>query len=377
MTATNPSPGTRRVLLEANEEAAAYFRASLLADASIGPRRYLTDRGFEALLRDTPWTVGFAPAGWTHLRDHLRHLGFTDQTLLDAGLASTTRDGRPIDRFRDRLTFGIRDPTGDLVGFTARSAPRVAGGVPKYLNTPHTALYDKSRSLFGLGEHAARLRDGATPVLVEGPLDAIAVTLTNTDQARRVAPVSSCGTVLTVHQAALLGDLSPDDCVVVAFDRDQPGARAVARAYHVLRDRFASLQAVMLAPGSDPADQLQQTGPDGLGRQLTDRAPLATRIVDDYLATWPTRHDNAEAQIACLRGAARIVSTMTPADLTDQAARLPGLVNLSQELVTHELVEAAVRLTARRSQWPADRRAAAIRHGGAARMPGPTKTSRL
>ncbi len=195
MTAIHPNPsGTRRVLLEANEEAASYYRASLLAEVGAGPRRYLTDRGLgTALLQDdTSWTVGYAPAGWTHLRDHLRHLGFTDQTLLDTGLVSITRDGRVIDRFRDRLTFGIRDLQGGLLGFTARAAPQVPDTVPKYLNTPRTLLYDKSRSLFGLGEQTPHLRHGATPVLVEGPLDAIAIDLTNTDL-RQGGPTTRSG----------------------------------------------------------------------------------------------------------------------------------------------------------------------------------------
>jgi DNA primase len=383
MTTTDPSSGIRRVLLEVNEEAATFYRTSLLAEVGAGPRRYLTDRGFTALLHDTPWTVGYAPAGWTHLRDHLHHLGLTDQTLLDTGLVSITRDGRMIDRFRDRLTFGIRDLQGGLVGFTARAAPQVPDTVPKYLNTPRTLLYDKSRSLFGLGEHAPHLRDGATPVLVEGPLDAIAIDLTNTDltnvdlaRADRppgLAPVSPCGTALTDHQARLLSALN-NRRIIVAFDRDGPGARATAHAYQVLRDRFGSLKTAELPPGSDPADLLRQAGATGLRTHLANPTDLATRIVDDYLATWPTRDHNAEAKIACLRGAARLVAAMTITDLTHQAARLPGLVHLSQPIVTNELIEATVQLTGRRTRQTAHRQESAIRQGGAARVPGPICT---
>jgi DNA primase len=356
---TGPSDEHRRMLLAANEEAAAYFRASLLSDAGAGPRAYLTDRGFPALLNDNPWTVGFAPAGWTHLRDHLRHRGLSDQTLLDAGLASETRNGRFIDRFRDRLTFAIRDAGGHLVGFTARAAPRAGRQVPKYLNTPHTTLYDKSRSLFGLGEQAEHLQAGAAPVLVEGPLDALAVDLTNRDDAPRLAPVSPCGTALSTDQAALLRDLSSGDLVLVAFDGDEPGARAATRAYTLLRPGFATLCATRVPPAADPADLLRLTGPTGLRHHLNATIPLATRIVDDYLATWPQRHSNAEARIACLRGVARVVCGMTTSDLTNQAGRLPYLLGLSQETVTRELIEATAPRTPPRAAGVEARRAAA------------------
>jgi DNA primase len=346
MTDTAPCDD-RQLLLEAHEAAAMYFRDCLLADAGAGPRGYLTDRGFAALLHDTPWTVGYAPAGWTQLRDHLGHHGFTERTLLDAGLATTTRTGRLIDRFRDRLTFGIRDADGHLVGFTARCAPRAAPQVPKYLNTPRSSLYDKSRNLFGLGEQSAHLRNDAIPVLVEGPLDALAVDLTNRDHAPRFAPVSPCGTALTDHHAALLRAATSGDRILVAFDRDQPGAHAAARAYPLLRPRFGTLGATGVPPDTDPADLLRLSGPTGLRQHLKATTSLATRIVDDYLATWPQRHDNAEARVACLRGVARIVRGMTPPDLTEQAGRLPYLLGLTQETVTRELIAAAVPTTPR------------------------------
>ena len=102
-------------LVAAHEDAAEFYRRTLLGPEGAGPRRYLTERGFGALLDQTPWTVGYAPPGWTRLRDHLTDLGYRDQTLLDAGLTRTSRRGTPIDSFRNRLTFGIRDTDRALV----------------------------------------------------------------------------------------------------------------------------------------------------------------------------------------------------------------------------------------------------------------------
>ena len=140
------------------------------------------------------WTTGYAPPGWTALTGHLRSEGFTNQELLDAGLVLTTRRGTIVDRFRDRLTFGIRDAQGDLVGFTGRAAPGAGSDCPKYLNSPRTPIFDKRLLLFGLAEQTDRLTSGHVPVLTEGPLDAIAFTSTD------CVGVAVCGTALTDEQ---------------------------------------------------------------------------------------------------------------------------------------------------------------------------------
>jgi len=329
----------RAELVEANEEAARFFREQLHTGSAAGPRSYLEARGFAALLRDTPWTVGYAPAGWTTTRDHLLKQGFSPQVLLAAGLVSTTRTGGTIDRFRDRLTFGIRDLDGNLVGFTARCAPGASASVPKYLNTPRTALYDKSSSLFGLGEQAPNLRDGYNLVLVEGPLDALAVDLVNSAGSTRLAPLAACGTAITRAHGAVISRLAQGH-VIVALDRDPAGMKAAEAAYDALRDQLTSLLTASLPPRSDPAQTLATAGPSGLRRHLTQLRPLADSIVDHRIAARPNLGDNAEARVACLREVTRVVARMTPEDATHQAARLSGILGLDQATVTRELTDA-------------------------------------
>jgi len=162
------------------------------------PARYLIDRGFEALLDEIRWTIGYAPPGWTRLRDQLTSLGYTDETLLTAGLTCLNRRGTPIDCFRDRLTFGIRDTNRQLVGFTARCSPHTPLHVPKYLNTRTTSIYDKSQVLFGLGE--ATDPDPGPVVLTEGPLDTVAADLACIDRVRP-RPLALCGTAVTQDTA--------------------------------------------------------------------------------------------------------------------------------------------------------------------------------
>src|ERR1700759_1590652 len=119
------------------------------------------------------WTVGYAPAGWHALADFLRGLGYSDAAIQAAGLARRTRPGTLVDFFRDRAMFGIRRPDGTLAGFTGPAPP--GGPQPFYLNSRPTSLYRKGSLLFGLYEGRRALAAGARPVLVEGPLDAIAV----------------------------------------------------------------------------------------------------------------------------------------------------------------------------------------------------------
>src|SRR6266540_1009919 len=139
-----------RRLLAAHAAATAFYQARL--PGHLPALAYLHSRGVSATTANCPpWTVGYAPAGWTELRDALHAQGFHDRELLEAGLATTSRTGAVIDVFRDRVTFAVRDRHGDVVGFTTRD---LSGrpDVPKYRNTITTAIYRKKRLLFGLAE---------------------------------------------------------------------------------------------------------------------------------------------------------------------------------------------------------------------------------
>jgi DNA primase len=158
----------RARLVAINSETHRYYREQLLTSpAAQGPCRYLTQRRLaHVLAADSPWSVGYAPAGWTSLTDHLNHAGFGGEELLAAGVACRTRTGGIVDRFRDRIMLPQRDHNSDVVGFIGRAAPGASGHAPKYLNSPRTEIYNKSERLFGLNEQTAALAEGI-PVLVE------------------------------------------------------------------------------------------------------------------------------------------------------------------------------------------------------------------
>lgn len=333
------TPATERTrLVAAHEDAAEFYRRMLLGPEGHGPRRYLTSRGFEALLDETRWAVGYAPSGWTRLRDHLGDLGYHDETLLAAGLTRLSRRGTPIDSFRDRITFGIRDLDHSLVGFTARCSPDAPAHVPKYLNTSRTAMYDKSRLLFALGQ-ASEHRDAL--VISEGPLDAIAIDLSFRSREVRPTCVALCGTAITEHHRNTVVKLGATR-VILAFDNDAAGASAREHTYRLLHGS-AEIDAIELPNGADVAEVFKTSGSEGVRSILTGARPAIDAIIDDRLAAWPQRSENAEAGIACLRSLTQLLADLKPDDMARQAIRLRDSTNLPAIVVTRELAEAIAR----------------------------------
>jgi len=232
---------------------------------------YLRERGFDATVA-TEWRFGYAPSGWTALTDHLRSLGHHRADIEAAGLARRARHGRLIDHFRDRAMLAIRGLDGTIAGFIGRARPGAGPGAPKYLNSPETAAYKKGDVLFGPHEARERLARGALPVIVEGPFDAIAVTVADS----RYAGIAACGTALTSRQVAALGGLANlrDTGVLVALDGDRAGHAAAVKAYGILRTATTRAVAVVSPGGSDPAQILQAHGPAALASALrADASP--------------------------------------------------------------------------------------------------------
>ncbi|WP_407341848.1 MobF family relaxase [Pengzhenrongella phosphoraccumulans] len=248
-------------------------------------QHYLTERLHTDFTGDRYVLPGYAPAGWTRLVDHLRDQGVTDLELTESGLASIARTGRLIDRFRDRLIFPITRLAADgqlePLGFVARRHPEASDqtGGPKYLNTPETPLFRKGAQLFTAGNE---LPPGATPVLVEGPLDALAVSLAGQGRYVGVAPL---GTSLTEDQAADIaaGAIRAGVSPIVATDADLAGQIAAQRHYWLLTQHALTPTTVRLRPGSDPASILEAAGPEGLRAVLHDNEPLSDALVSERL----------------------------------------------------------------------------------------------
>ena len=335
--AIGPSGVARERLLELNQQAAAFFTA---AYRSSWAPAYLTDRLDTDLIGDERFTIGYAPAGWTGLTDHLRGLGASDDELVAAGLGSHASTGRVIDRFRDRIVFAIRNGD-DIHGWIGRRNPTHDGdgghAVPKYLNTAETDLFTKGNELYGLTEGGAALARGATPVLVEGPLDALAVTVAGEGAFVGIAPL---GVAFTDAQADRLRPLISDGRpqTIVATDADRAGQLAAERIFWQLTERGADPHHLAVPIGKDPAELLQTTGPDALRRALTHSPSLASALVEARIAAYADRLDTVEGQVLATRRAAEVIAALPteswPAHLTEVVARTgvaPGIA-LSEAL---------------------------------------------
>lgn len=239
---------------------------------------YLVDRLHTDITGDPGYRPGYAPDSWTSLVGHLRRQGVTDREMILAGVAKQASTGNLIDRFRNRVVFPIAHDR-QILGFVARRHPdadETAG--PKYLNTPETPLFHKGGQLYG---HAPSLLRGGRPVLVEGPMDAIAVTLATQGE---YVGVAALGTALTREQARQLRRYT--DLPIVATDNDKAGQAAAERDYWILTDLGHDPLHATLPEATDPADLMAHGRPDDLISALRSSITLSRFMLEGAIAEY-------------------------------------------------------------------------------------------
>ena len=328
---------TRGRIVELNQAALDYYRATFARSWAPG---YLRERLGSSLLRDDRTAAGYAPPGRTGLLRHLTAAGATREELLAAGLAKTRDDGDLVDTFWDRLMFPIRDVDGAVVGFVGRRNPTKTDTDfvgPKYLNTRSTAAFTKGEVLFGLAEATPALRAGALPVLTEGPLDALAITLA-TDGA--AVGIACLGTALTTGQVELLRPWFRADPtnIAVATDGDPAGWKSAQVAFWHLTGRGADPTFVPLPRGWDPATMLEQRGPVALTGEVARRVPLADAMVDQQLLTHLGWSETA-TRLTLVRETGRIIAARPPEAWLPAIDRVAGRLHLSPGVLHLEVVD--------------------------------------
>lgn len=254
-------------LVEAMEAAVRFYRAQLSGARATEARSYLERRGLGPETIES-FEIGYAPDGRTVLIEHLKAKGFDLARLVEAGLAGKPDQGTPYDRFRNRIMFPIRDARGRAIAFGARAiAP---GQEPKYLNSPETPLFDKSRTLYHVGPAGAAARKAGTVIVAEGYMDVIALARAGITHA--VAPL---GTAITERQLEALWKIAPEP--VVALDGDGAGLAAGQRLIDLALPHLGagrSLRFAILPAGQDPDDVVKAGGRPAIEAVLAGSRPV-------------------------------------------------------------------------------------------------------
>jgi len=266
----------RARLTELMDRAGAFYANFFeTADEARKARDYLAGRGLDSeVLKE--FGVGYAPSAWDTLLVRSQRAGFKVGELERAGLAQKGRNGGHYDRFRERITFPIRDARGRAVGFGARAMRDEQGA--KYINTAENELFHKSDILYGIDRARGAMAKADRAILVEGYTDVIALHQTGLGEA-----VGIMGTALTEQQVAQLSAVV--NTVVLALDADAAGQNAMLRAQEVAAGRKLSIRVAAMPDGVDPAEMVIEEGGAERFRALVDGAvDLAEFQVDLILA---------------------------------------------------------------------------------------------
>ena len=359
-------------LLEVMSAAAGYYHRLLLSDEGEQAREYLAQRGLTMETVEL-FQLGYAPDGWEMLLRHLRGQGYALGELEAAGLIIARTDGTYYDRFRDRLVIPIRDLRGRPIAFGARLLPgkQEQGDrqQPKYINSPQTLLFDKSRELFGLYEARRAIRAADAAIIVEGYMDVLTA-----HQHGIGNVVATMGTALTERQLKRLKRYTSH--FILALDADAAGRAATLRGVQQAREaldrtwvptptaggliRFegrldAELRILTLPPGQDP-DEVIRADPERWAQLVAEAQPVV-----DYFLQLVT----AELDLSTGKGKAEAVRRLAPLirEIADEVERahyvqkLARLVQVDEQIVHSQVLQPTARRRRRRAPPPPEQEA--------------------
>ena len=330
-TSTGPSINRSR-LVAANLAAATYYQEQLQLPEAQHGRDFLTKRGFD---RDAAklFGVGYAPDQWDSLFKYLKGKGFTEEELMLAGLVKEGTKG-PIDRYRNRLIWPVKDISGDVVGFGARklASDEVDQG-PKYLNSPETPIYKKNQILYGLDMAKKEISKTRQVVIVEGYTDVMAAHLAGVTTA-----VATCGTAFGDEHIRIIRRLLMDaDAfrgeVIFTFDGDAAGQKAALRAFED-DQKFVAQTFVAVEPnGMDPCELRQESGDATVRELIARRVPLFEFAIKSVIAAYDIT--NPEGRVNALNQVAPLIGKIRDASLRPEYVRLlAGWLGMEVDIVS-------------------------------------------
>ena len=338
-------PSTQRVgdskkarLLEICKKSAEFYHLQLMrnpATEAAEARSYLAGRNLGGKV-PAKWDLGFAP-GRQQLVNHLRSLGFSYEDMIEANVATTSRDGKIRDRFYNRIMFPIADVSGSVIAFGGRV---VGKGEPKYLNSQETPLFHKSRVLYGLDKAKDAMTSTGVALITEGYTDVIALHESGVKNA-----VATLGTALTISHIRLISRYASKR-IVYLFDGDAAGQRAADRALQFIDESITpeagrtriELYAVTLPDDLDPADFVAQRGADELKNLIEKAQPLLEYGIERRLSRYDVSH--AEGRTRALTDALSVLAPIKDSLLAkDYALQLAGRLNQREADVLDRLAK--------------------------------------
>lgn len=325
--------GSKRArLLEANEAAQEFFVSQLMTKDALAARKLLDGRNFSQADCQR-FGCGYAPQGWDNLVRYLAGKGFTQQEMLDAGLARQGQHG-VYDYFRGRVTWPIRDSTGRTLGFGARKLYEDDSIGAKYINTPDTALYRKNQVLYGIDMAKSAIVKKRQVVIVEGYTDVMAMHLAGVDTA-----IATCGTAFGAEHAKIVRRLIADDSlgavqligplkvdgqqlssrIVFTFDGDAAGQKAAIHAFG-LDAAFSTQAFVAVADDNlDPCDLRIKRGNEAVRALIANAEPLYDFVIKTAIGRFDTTYTTG--QMGAVKAVAPLIAQIRDRSLLDLYSR--------------------------------------------------------
>ncbi len=292
----DPNQSKRRArVLALLTDAARFYYAQLRLPENKAVLDYFYVRGLHPKIMKQ-FGLGFAPNSYHATMDAMQAKGYSRDEMLDAGLLAKNEKGNIYDKFRNRVMFPIIDIRGQVIAFGGRV---MDDSKPKYLNSPETQVYHKSRNLFAL--NIAKKTDKDYIILAEGYMDVIAL-----HQAGFTSAVASLGTALTDEQARLMARFAKQ--VVISYDADAAGQKAAQRAIDILRKADLQVKVLRIPGAKDPDEYIKSKGPDAFRRLIEQSEGHNLYRLEQIAAPYDLEED--EQRIQFLADAARMLATL-------------------------------------------------------------------
>jgi DNA primase len=338
----------RQRLFQINEAATQYFQSQLDATAGKKAKAYLLKRGLsQKTIAD--FQLGYSPEKWEALKQHLTSTGYAEAELLSAGLIIEGEGGKTHDRFRNKVMFPISDARGRITGFGARVLDPSAEGLPKYINSPQTPLFDKSSTLYGINLAKDAIRQQGLAVIVEGYLDVITAHQNGFSNV-----VASMGTSVTEKQVSILKRLSKN--MAFALDADAAGEEATLRAVGYENTLDAEVKVIIMPKGKDPDDVIKEDA-KAWQRLLEEALPIVDYTFNMATAELDltTAKDKALAGDKLLPIVAEIKNPIRQAHYLQKLAQLLNVSQRSIEAALARIKPKQARLKPTKQEAPPSR----------------------